>query len=77
VDINDLRPEVRAIIRALLAEIYGNREDITDQISLALRGSSSGLIDGITVVLMWTVSAMAWCEANQEPAPEWLATTAV
>jgi len=77
VDINGLRPEVRAIVRALLADLYGHPEDIQAQISFALWGSAEGLVDGVTVVLMWTVSAMAWCENNDEPAPSWLTTTAV
>jgi len=74
VDINALGPEVRGVIRALLAELYGHPEDIADQISFALRGCADGLVEGITVVLMWTVSAMAWCEDNHETAPSWLTT---
>ena len=75
VDINALAPEVRAVVRALLAELYGHPDDLTDQISFALRGRPEGLIDGITVILMWTVSALAWCEDNDEPAPNWLTTS--
>jgi hypothetical protein len=77
VDIDGLQPEVRAIVRALLAEVHGHPQDAEDQISLALSGSSAGLADGVALVLMWTVSAMAWCEAHDEPAPGWLVRTSV
>jgi hypothetical protein len=76
VDIDQLRPEVRAVVRALLAEAHHHPEDADEQISLALSGESAGLADGLTLVLMWTVSAMIWCEENDEPAPSWLAMAA-
>jgi hypothetical protein len=76
VDIDQLRPEVRAVVRALLAEAHHHPEDTAEQISLALAGESGGLADGLTLVLMWTVSAMIWCEENDEPAPSWLAAAA-
>lgn len=76
VDIDELRPEVRAVVRALLAEIHDHSDDVETQISLALGGESDGLADGVTLVLLWTVSAMAWCEKHGEPAPGWLVTTA-
>jgi hypothetical protein len=76
VDIDQLCPEVRAVVRALLARAYHHPEDTEAQISLALAGESAGLTDGLTLVLMWTVSAMIWCEEHDEPAPSWLATTA-
>jgi hypothetical protein len=77
VDIDQLRPEVRAMVRALLAEAHRHPEDTEAQISLALAGQPAGLTEGITMVLMWTVSALCWCEANDEPRPEWLDATAV
>jgi hypothetical protein len=77
VDIDQLRPEVRAMVRALLAETHEHPEDTEDQIALALAGQPAGLTEGITMVLMWTVSALHWCEANDEPPPGWLDTTAV
>jgi len=76
VDIDQLRPEVRAVVRALLAEAHQHPDDTAQQISLALEGESEGLTDGLTLVLMWTVSAMIWCEEHDEPAPSWLATSA-
>jgi hypothetical protein len=76
VDIDELRPEVRAVVRALLAEIHEHADDVDTQVSLALNGESDGLIDGVTLVLLWTVSAMTWCEEHGEPAPGWLVTTA-
>lgn len=76
VEIDQLRPEVRAMVRALLAEAHQHPEDTAEQISLALAGESDGLTDGLTLVLMWTVSAMIWCEEHDEPAPSWLAATA-
>lgn len=76
VDIDELRPEVRAMVRALLAEVNDHREDTFDQLELALDGTGDGLADGVTLVLLWTVSAMAWCEEHDEPAPGWLAATA-
>lgn len=77
VDIDELRPEVRAIVRAMLAEIHSHREDMATQLSLALDGESEGLVDGVSLVLLWTVSAMNWCEEHDEPAPGWLVTTSV
>ena len=76
VDIDELRPEVRAMVRALLAEVNEHREDTYLQLTLALDGAAEGLVDGVTLVLLWTVSAMAWCEEHDEPAPGWLDTTA-
>lgn len=77
VDIDQLRPEVRALVRALLAEAHQHPEDTEAQISLALAGEPVGLTEGTTMVLMWTVSALSWCETHDEPTPGWLATTAV
>jgi len=77
VDIDELRPEVRAIVRALLAETHGHPEDTEAQIDLALAGQPTGLTEGITMVLMWTVSALRWCESHDEPTPAWLDATAV
>lgn len=77
VDIDQLRPEVRAMVRALLAVTHDHPEDAQTQVSLALAGGPSGLTEGITMVLMWTVSALHWCEAHDEPTPGWLDATAV
>lgn len=77
VDIDELRPEVRAMVRALLAEAHGHPEDTETQVALALAGEPAGLTEGITMVLMWTVSALRWCESHDEPTPGWLDTTAV
>jgi hypothetical protein len=72
VDIDQLRPEVRATVRALLAKVNDYEEDLAIQLELALRGDPDGLADGATLVLLWTVSAMTWCAENDEPAPGWL-----
>jgi hypothetical protein len=72
VDIDELRPEVRAMVRALLAKVNEYEEDLAIQLELALHGDASGLADGVTLVLLWTVSAMTWCAENDEPAPGWL-----
>jgi hypothetical protein len=77
VDIDELRPEVRGMVRALLAETHGHPEDTETQIALALAGEPAGLTEGITMVLMWTVSALRWCESHDEPTPAWLDATAV
>jgi hypothetical protein len=77
VDIDELRPEVRAMVRALLAEVNEHREDTSVQLDLALAGEPDALADGVTLVLMWTVSAMLWCKEHDEPAPGWLAAAAV
>lgn len=77
VDIDQLRPEVRAMVRALLAVAHEHPDDVETQMSLALAGESAGLTEGITMVLMWTVSALHWCEAHDEPTPGWLDATAV
>ncbi|HEU5471748.1 MAG TPA: hypothetical protein VFV67_13940 [Actinophytocola sp.] len=76
VDIDDLRPEVRAIVRALLAQVHEHKADVDTQIEFAMHGAADGLADGVSLVLLWTVSAMAWCEENDEPAPGWLGATA-
>jgi hypothetical protein len=76
VDIDELRPEVRAVVRAFLAEVNEHSEDTVVQLALALQGEPDGLVDGILLVLLWTVSAMTWCEEHDEPAPRWLSTTA-
>ncbi|HEV8562864.1 MAG TPA: hypothetical protein VGR06_41645 [Actinophytocola sp.] len=76
VDIDELSPEVRAVVRAFLAEVNEHSEDTTVQLALALQGEPDGLVDGILLVLLWTVSAMTWCEQHDEPAPRWLSTTA-
>jgi hypothetical protein len=72
VDIDQLRPEMRAIVRALLAKVNDCDEDLAIQLELAMRGEPDGLADGATLVLLWTVSAMTWCAENDEPAPGWL-----
>lgn len=77
VDIDQLEPEVRAVVRALLAEVNEHPDDAADQISLALAGDPCPLVDGIVLVLVWTICAMAWCEDHDEPAPRWLTATAV
>lgn len=77
VDIDQLEPEVRAVVRALLAEINGHPEDTAEQVTLAMAGDPCPLVDGVAIVLVWTISAMAWCADHDEPAPRWLTTTAV
>jgi hypothetical protein len=77
VDIDQLRPEVRAMVRALLAEAHEHPDDTEAQVDLALSGEPTGMTEGITMVLMWTVSALQWCETHDEPTPGWLDTTAV
>lgn len=76
VDIDDLDPPVRAVVRALLAEINMHPEDTADQISLALAGDSCATVDAVVLALLWTVNALEWCEDNQIPAPDWLRDTA-
>lgn len=77
VTVDQLRPEVRGMVRALLAEAHQHPEDAETQISLALSGEPAGLTEGISLVLMWTVSALHWCETHDEPTPGWLDTTVV
>lgn len=76
VDIDDLDPPVRAVVRALLAEINMHPEDTADQISLAIAGDSCATVDAVVLSLLWTVNALEWCEDNHVPAPEWLSDTA-
>jgi hypothetical protein len=77
VDIDELQPEVRAVVRALLAEVNQHPEDTAYQLRLAIAGEPEALVDGIILILMWTVSAMLWCKEHDEPAPGWLAAAAV
>lgn len=75
-DIDELTPPVRAVVRALLAEVNDHPDDATYQIALAMAGDRCGTMDGLVLALMWTISAITWCEDNGAPAPGWLAATA-
>lgn len=76
VDIDDLDPPVRAVVRALLAEINMHPEDAADQLSLAVAGDTCATVDAVVLALLWTVNALQWCEDNDVPAPDWLRDTA-
>jgi hypothetical protein len=76
VDIDELGPPVRAVVRALLAEVNMHPEDTADQVALALAGDRCATVDAVVLALLWTVHALEWCENNDVPAPEWLSDTA-
>ena len=71
-DIDAVRPPVRATIRALLAEVNGNRADMWDQLDLVLAGGGQAWAEAVVVALGWAAAGLEWCERNEIAAPGWL-----
>jgi hypothetical protein len=72
VGIDSLDPPVRAIIRAILAQVNDHPEDADDQIGFAVAGGRQATIEAVVLALRWTVNAMENCELVGLPTPEWL-----
>lgn len=73
VPIDELEPPLRATVRALLAELNGRPEEADFQLDLALRDQTvPTTLDVVVHSLLWTIGLLEWCEAEQQPAPEWL-----
>jgi hypothetical protein len=59
-DIDELDPPVRALIRALLARLAGREDDAVLQIELALAtGQREDAAEVLSIGLMWTLDALA------------------
>lgn len=75
VSIDELEPPLRATVRALLAELNGRSEEADFQLDLALREQNvPTTLDVVVHSLLWTIGLLEWCEAEDKPAPEWLAS---
>ncbi|CAM3295659.1 hypothetical protein KIPE111705_00375 [Kibdelosporangium persicum] len=73
VPIDELEPPLRATVRALLAELNGRPEEADFQLDLALRERTvPTTLDVVVHSLLWTIGLLEWCEAERQPAPEWL-----
>jgi hypothetical protein len=73
IDIDTMRPPVRAAVRALLGELNGHPEEAEFQLRLALREPSMDVtVDVFSHMLMWTVGTLEWCSENDVPKPAWL-----
>lgn len=73
VRIDDLSPPVRALVRAVLAELNGNPEDAEDQLDLAIHPDERyDPLDVLILALLWTVGSIEWCEEHDAPTPGWL-----
>lgn len=72
VDIDSLAPPVRAIIRAILAEVNEHPRDAADQIALAVAGGQQATVEVVVLALRWAVDAVESCAGNEVPMPEWL-----
>jgi hypothetical protein len=74
VPIDELTPPLRATVRALLAELNGCPGEADFQLELALREQTvTTTLDVVVHSLLWTIGLLEWCEAEDKPAPEWLA----
>jgi hypothetical protein len=72
VDIDSLDPPVRAVIRAILAQVNDHPEDADDQIGFAVAGGRQASVEAVVLALRWTINAMENCEDVGLPTPEWL-----
>lgn len=71
--IDETSPPVRASVRALLARLNEHTDDARFQVELALRDDSfQATLDVFTHILLWTIGALKWCDANRVPRPRWL-----
>lgn len=63
VTVDDLDPPMRALVRALLAELAGHPRDRADQITLALAcGDPHVLADLLYLALLWTLDLIGRAE---------------
>ncbi|WP_156892989.1 hypothetical protein [Actinokineospora enzanensis] len=74
VRVDTLDPPVRALVRALLAQLNGRPEDVDYQLELAMREDPRfDPVDVLVLALLWTVGSIEWCERHDAPTPGWLA----
>ncbi|MGW5050281.1 hypothetical protein [Actinokineospora sp. NPDC004072] len=76
VPIDALTPPVRALVRAVLADLNGRPEDVDLQLELSLRDEGGDPLSVLVLALLWTVGSLEWCEAHNTAPPAWLARTA-
>ena len=63
IDIDELAPPTRALIRALLARLAGRDDDMAVQIDFALAsGEREDAAEVLSMALMWTLDALARSE---------------
>ncbi|PPK63100.1 hypothetical protein V5P93_005244 [Actinokineospora auranticolor] len=73
VEVDALDPPVRALVRALLARLNGQRADAEYQLDLAVRDDPRfDPVDVLVLALLWTVGSIEWCEQHDVPTPGWL-----
>ncbi|MGX7828065.1 hypothetical protein ACTG9Q_23545 [Actinokineospora sp. 24-640] len=72
VPVDSLNPPVRALVRAVLADINGRPADADAQLDLSVRNNGGDPVSVLVLALLWTVGSLEWCEAHHAPAPAWL-----
>ncbi|SES01201.1 hypothetical protein [Actinokineospora terrae] len=73
VDVDTLDPPVRALVRALLAQLNGRPDDVQTQLDLAMLDDPRfDPVDVLVLALLWTVGSIEWCEQHDAPTPGWL-----
>ncbi|GLW90754.1 hypothetical protein [Actinokineospora globicatena] len=73
VDVDTLDPPVRALVRALLAQLNGRPDDVRTQLELAMLDDPRfDPVDVLVLALLWTVGSIEWCEEHDAPTPGWL-----
>ncbi|MCP2274243.1 hypothetical protein [Actinokineospora diospyrosa] len=74
VDVDTLDPPVRALVRALLAQLNSSPQDLDLQLDLAMHDDPRfDPVDILVLALLWTVGSIEWCEQHDAPTPGWLA----
>lgn len=76
VSVDELAPPVRALVRAVLADLNGRPADAAEQVDLSVRVEGGDPANVLVLALLWTVGSLEWCEANDATPPAWLAKTA-
>jgi hypothetical protein len=72
VTIEKVAPPVRALVRAVLAHVNGHPGDADVQIELSVRTDDGDPVTVLVLALLWTVTALEWCEENDAEPPAWL-----
>ena len=75
VGIDDATPVERTFVRALLAEVYGDRQATLSQIRLAFATSEPRQVSSFVMrTVSGTAALVQACRHHDLPVPEWLAT---
>lgn len=75
VSVDDTAPPVRALVRAVLADVNGHPTDADAQLDLSVRADGGDPATVLVLALLWTVGSLEWCEANDAEPPAWLAAS--